>query len=263
MGNCAGSTSSYRIVAVEGAQAEPVSWIGKNEAQHHDAVEWGPPGKPSARELRRRYPNAALNLAQGARAFDLEAAVVVGRGKFGEVRAARSRVDGKWYALKAIAKESICERRNVDKVDAEIETLVAHHAHPFLCHCFGMWQDAGHVTLVLEYLAGGELFNRMRRHGALSGGRGLPDAEARFYAAEIALALRHLHAARIVYKDLKPENILLDERGHVRLVDFGFAVRLSHERELIVGAHCGTAMCVNRRAPPPVQSFASRTRIIS
>ena len=53
MGNCAGSTSSYRIVvAVDEAQPEPVSWIGKNEAQHHDAVEWGPPGKPSARELR-------------------------------------------------------------------------------------------------------------------------------------------------------------------------------------------------------------------
>ena len=63
MGNCAGSTSSYRIVAVEGAQAEPVSWIGKNEAQHHDAVEWGPPGKPSARELRRRYPSAITRSA--------------------------------------------------------------------------------------------------------------------------------------------------------------------------------------------------------
>ena len=74
------------------------------------------------------------------------------------------------------------------------------------------------------------------------------------------MAFRHLHAARIVYKDLKPENILLDERGHVRLVDFGFAVRLSHERELIVGAHCGTAMCANRRAPPPVQ-VSPRTRI--
>ena len=153
MGNCAGSTSSYRIVAVEGAQAEPVSWIGKNEAQHHDAVEWGPPGKPSARELRRRYPNAALNLAQGARAFDLEAAVVVGRGKFGEVRAARSRVDGKWYALKAIAKESICERRNVDKVDAEIEFFqgALHDKGPLLLAARVQTAPKGSVGAVVDF----------------------------------------------------------------------------------------------------------------
>ena len=45
-----------------------------------------------------------------------------------------------------------------------------------------------------------------------------------------------------MYRDLKPENILLDERGHVRLVDFGFAVRLASEDGTLVGAGCGTAM---------------------
>ena len=58
-----------------------------------------------------------------------------------------------------------------------------------------------------------------------------------FYATEIALALEYLHKQQIVYRDLKPENILVDPNGHAKLVDFGFAKRLTHNRTNTV---CGT-----------------------
>jgi len=50
-----------------------------------------------------------------------------------------------------------------------------------------------------------------------------PNPVAKFYAAEVTLALEYLHAMNIIYRDLKPENLLLDRHGHVKITDFGFA----------------------------------------
>ena len=69
----------------------------------------------------------------------------------------------------------------------------------------------------MEFVPGGELFNYIRKSGRL------PNDVARIYAAEIIMAFEHLHSQRIVYRDLKPENLLLDDYGHIKLTDFGFA----------------------------------------
>lgn len=66
-------------------------------------------------------------------------------------------------------------------------------------------------------ITGGEIFGYLRR------ARRFDFTTTQFYAAEIAMILVFLHSHGIVYRDLKPENILLDARGHVKLVDFGFA----------------------------------------
>jgi protein kinase A len=64
---------------------------------------------------------------------------------------------------------------------------------------------------------------------------------AQFYAAEITLILIFLHDNGIVYRDLKPENILFDERGHIKLVDFGFA-KVVGDRETYT--LCGMLPCL-------------------
>ena len=77
-------------------------------------------------------------------------------------------------------------------------------AHPFLVKFLGSAQDARHVRFVLEYVPGGELFSHLRRLGRFS------EPVARFYAAEVVLALEYLHDRQIAFRDLKPENVLLD-----------------------------------------------------
>ena len=70
---------------------------------------------------------------------------------------------------------------------------------------------------MLDYLQGGELFQYLRQQ------KRFPEETARFYAAEIFLALSHLHDKNIIYRDLKPENVLLDSEGHICLTDFGIS----------------------------------------
>jgi hypothetical protein len=90
--------------------------------------------------------------------------------------------------------------------------------HPFIIRLFQTFQDEHCLYMVLEYAPGGELWKHLRRL------RKFPNPVARFYAAEVVLALDYLHTHGVVYSDLKPENLMLDAAGHVKLVDFGFAV---------------------------------------
>lgn len=82
--------------------------------------------------------------------------------------------------------------------------------------------------MLLEYVNGGELFSHLRKAGRL------PNDTARFYAAEIVLALEYLHKKDIVYRDLKPENLLLDKDGHLKIADFGFAKHVTDRYFLVV-----------------------------
>ena len=79
------------------------------------------------------------------------------------------------------------------------------------------FQDEENLYLLLEYLPGGELLKQIRAHLSLS-----VDL-ARFYLAEVLVAIEQLHKSNIIYRDLKPENILLDQEGHIKLIDFGFS----------------------------------------
>ena len=85
------------------------------------------------------------------------------------------------------------------------------------------------MFMVLDYVCGGELFNRLRREGNvlnklddLKLGRFSNDV-ALFYLTEILLAFQYLHSMDIAYRDLKPENLLIDKEGHIKLTDFGFS----------------------------------------
>jgi len=140
----------------------------------------------------------------------------LGTGSFGRVHLVRSKHNLRFYAIKVLHKEKIVKSKQIDHTNNEQKMLLAVQ-HPFIINLWGSFQDSTNLYMVMDFVPGGELFTLLRRSNRF------PDPVAKFYAAEVALALHHLHNLDIVYRDLKPENILLGLDGHIKIADFGFA----------------------------------------
>jgi len=135
--------------------------------------------------------------------------------------------------MKVLTKSHVKQRRQVEHTRTE-RRVMGQVRHPFVVALHFAFQTKDKLYFVLDYCPGGELFfhlTRMKR---------LPEHMARFYCAEMTLALEHLHAHSVIYRDLKPENILLDELGHVKLADFGLAKENVAAQESGASSLCGT-----------------------
>jgi len=88
---------------------------------------------------------------------------------------------------------------------------------------------------MLEYCSGGDL----HQHLMAADHSRFPEPQARFYTAELVLALEYLHELGVIYRDLKPENVLLDSVGHVRLADFGLC-RAGVQDDAAATSFCGS-----------------------
>ena len=86
-----------------------------------------------------------------------------------------------------------------------------------LSFSYSTYKEDRNLMMLMEFVPGGEIFSHLRKRGRFS------FSMTRFYIASIVLAIQYLHAMDIVYRDLKPENLLLDERGYLKITDFGFA----------------------------------------
>lgn len=95
--------------------------------------------------------------------------------------------------------------------------ILADVGHPFIVKLHYAFQTPGKLYLILDFLRGGDLFTRLSKEVMFT------EEDVKFYLAELALALSHLHNIGIIYRDLKPENILLDQDGHIALTDFGLS----------------------------------------
>ncbi|GAA5815869.1 hypothetical protein MFLAVUS_009388 [Mucor flavus] len=181
------------------------------------------PRTKAAKDKQRRRQHRKLRLD------DFVLKRTVGTGSFGRVHLAQSKVNGKHYAIKALDKYDVVRLKQVEHINNE-PTILRDVSHPFLVNLWDAFQDDTHLFMVMDYVPGGELFSILRKQKKFS------EQAAKFYAAEIVLALSYLHENGIVYRDLKPENILIDARGHVKLTDFGFAKRV----ENVTWTVCGT-----------------------
>nr|XP_033802484.1 ribosomal protein S6 kinase alpha-6 isoform X6 [Geotrypetes seraphini] len=171
---------------------------------------------------------------------------VLGQGSFGKVFLVRKIVgpDAEHlYAMKVLKKASLKVR---DRVRTKMERdILVEVNHPFIVKLHYAFQTEGKLYLILDFLRGGDVFTRLSKEVMFT------EEDVKFYLAELALALDHLHSLGIVYRDLKPENILLDEAGHIKLTDFGLS-KESVDQEKKAYSFCGTVEymapeVVNRR----------------
>jgi len=141
---------------------------------------------------------------------------VIGQGSFGKVVQVRQKGTGDIFAMKILNKQNIVARGEVEHTRAE-KNILMKITHPFLMKLHYSFQDADNLYLVMDFINGGELFFHLQNE------RRFDNERARFYTAEICLAIAHLHAAGIIYRDLKPENLLIDTAGHIKVTDFGLS----------------------------------------
>ena len=128
------------------------------------------------------------------------------------------------FAIKVMKKSEMIQKNMVSQVIAERNALALNRS-PFCVNLYYCLQSANNVFLVMEYLIGGDLKSLLGVYGYFD------EATARFYVAEIALALAYLHKHDIIHRDIKPDNILLTAKGHIKLTDFGLS-KVGIDREL-------------------------------
>jgi len=165
---------------------------------------------------------------------------VIGRGTFGKVILVRNKYDQSLLAIKCIKKHQIIKNKNIENIKNE-KRILEKIEHPFIISLRYTFQNKEKIFMAFDYYNGGELFFHLQKQRRFS------ENLARFYAAEIYIALRYLHKQKYVYRDLKPENIILDKTGHIKLIDFGLAKEDISPSNL-TNTICGT----NEYIPPEV-----------
>eukprot|EP00040_Diaphanoeca_grandis_P005494 m.33064 g.33064 ORF g.33064 m.33064 type:complete len:505 (+) comp16752_c0_seq2:361-1875(+) len=167
-----------------------------------------------------KLKNSTLTLRQSKRkigpsSFDF--LKQIGEGGYGTVYLAKDRKEKTICAMKVLTKATLSKsQKDVIHTVSELKILQQTDS-PFICKLLHSFQTVNKLYLALQFCGGGDLFTHMDRVGVFG------EADARFYAGELTLALEHLHSRGIMYRDLKPENILLDVKGHVVLADFGLS----------------------------------------
>eukprot|EP00939_MAST-03C_sp_MAST-3C-sp1_P003333 g3333.t1 len=129
-----------------------------------------------------------------------------------------------YFAMKRMKKVDIEKRKKVTRVLTERHVLKTAN-HPFICTMYYSFQTKTKLYYIMQFCAGGEFFRMLKFRPK----RRLEESQAKFYAAEILLALEYIHLIGFYYRDLKPENILIHKTGHVMLTDFDLSKAQSSE----------------------------------
>lgn len=166
---------------------------------------------------------------------DFQILRLIGKGTFGQVYQVRKKDTKRIYAMKVLSKKVIVQKKEVAHTVGERNILVrtATSDSPFIVGLKFSFQTPSDLYLVTDYMSGGELFWHLQKEGRFD------EKRAKFYIAELILAIQHLHNNDIVYRDLKPENILLDANGHIALCDFGLS-KANLTKNATTNTFCGT-----------------------
>lgn len=152
---------------------------------------------------------------------DFQFIKVIGRGAFGEVRVVRHANNKKVYAMKLLNKFEMIKRSD-SAFYWEERDIMANANSDWIVKLHFALQDVRYLYLAMEYMPGGDLVNLMSNFD-------IPEEWAKFYCAEVVLALDAIHSMGYVHRDVKPDNMLLDAQGHLKLTDFGTCMRMDKD----------------------------------
>ncbi|KAL5528307.1 hypothetical protein ACEPAF_7443 [Sanghuangporus sanghuang] len=181
-------------------------------------------------ELRKRWTqNETDYLRDRRRKVDVSAFVklkTIGHGAFGVVSLVKERSSGQLFAMKQLRKTDMLRKGQEGHIRAERDILKSASlvqnpgGAEWIVRLFYSFQDRDHLYLVLEYMGGGDLLNLLIEKDVFE------EDFARFYIAEMILAIESCHRFGFIHRDIKPDNFLFDPQGHVKLSDFGLATDL-------------------------------------
>ncbi|MCO5564067.1 hypothetical protein L7F22_017723 [Adiantum nelumboides] len=132
------------------------------------------------------------------------------------------------FAIKVMDKDALSHRNKLQRMHMEKEILEAVD-HPFLPTLYAHFNSEHFSCLVMDFCPGGDLYALRQKQP----GKRFDLGAARFYAAEVLLALEYLHMLGIVYRDLKPENVLVRQDGHIMLTDFDLSLKCDVKPQLL------------------------------
>jgi serine/threonine protein kinase len=140
----------------------------------------------------------------------------LGEGTFAKVKFARNVENGDNVAIKVIDKEKVLKNKMIAQIKREISTMKL-IKHPNVIRMFEVMASKTKIYFVLEFVTGGELFDKISSNGRLK------EDEARKYFQQLINAVDYCHSRGVYHRDLKPENLLLDANGALKVSDFGLS----------------------------------------
>ncbi|XP_078722597.1 rho-associated protein kinase 2-like isoform X2 [Lampetra fluviatilis] len=152
---------------------------------------------------------------------DFELLKVIGRGAFGVVQLVRHKQTRRVHAMKRLNKGEMLKRSD-SAFFWEERDIMAFANSSWIIQLFSAFQDERYLYMVMEYMPGGDLVSLMSNYD-------VPEKWARFYTAEVVLALDAIHSMGFIHRDIKPDNMLLDKLGHLKLADFGTCMKMDAE----------------------------------
>ncbi|XP_028996108.1 serine/threonine-protein kinase MRCK alpha isoform X3 [Betta splendens] len=165
---------------------------------------------------------------------DFEILKVIGRGAFGEVAVVKLKNTDKVFAMKILNKWEMLKRAETACFREERDVLVNGNCQ-WITTLHYAFQDDNNLYLVMDYYVGGDLLTLLSKFEDR-----LPEEMAKFYLAEMVLAIDSVHQLHYVHRDIKPDNILLDMNGHIRLADFGSCLKLMEDGTVQSSVAVGT-----------------------
>ncbi|KAH9257145.1 hypothetical protein BASA81_004695 [Batrachochytrium salamandrivorans] len=159
---------------------------------------------------------------------DFEIIKTLATGAVGRVCLVRAKKDAMVYAMKILKKSDLLTRSEAAFFMEERNALVFSEKSSWITTLYAAFQDEDNLYLVMEYVSGGSLRSLLNNRET-----SMEEKEARFYVAEMILALEVLHKINYIHRDVKPENCLIDSSGHIKLADFGSCIRVNETSRVL------------------------------